>query len=107
MASTSITDAQTQTGSPPLVPLTVISDVESSRALTRIDASWVSDIEHVRVNDDPRAWSRKLKVSRFVRLHKYTNAPWSRHVLVLIIPSADDNSDFSLYPFCLGPGMQY
>lgn len=65
MASASITDAQTGPGTPPLVPLTgtVISDVESSGALTRIDASWVSDIEHVHVNDDPRAWSPKLKVS--------------------------------------------
>lgn len=71
-SSTSIAGAQT--GTPPVVPLTgtVISDVESSGALTRMDASWVSDIEHVHVNDDPRAWSPKLKVSRL-----YVIAPWS------------------------------
>jgi hypothetical protein len=83
----SVTDAQSaQTDAPPGVPLATDGDVESPGASTpRIEASWVSDIEHVHVQDDPRTWSPKLKVSRFFRL--YDIPPWSRHVL--ITPSAD------------------
>jgi hypothetical protein len=96
MTMASTTDART--GTPHLASLTgtVIGDVESSGALTRIDASWVTDIEHVHVKDDPRAWSPNLKVSRFLRLDVISRGAYH----VLIIPSADNDSDFCL--FCLG-----
>ena len=66
MMSSSVTD--THAGTPrALVPLARVEDVEFSRtSAPRTDASWISDIEHVHVNDDPRQWSPKLKVSLFV-----------------------------------------
>ena len=63
-SSTGMTSTDTQVGTPrALVPLVTVRDVEKSGASTRVDASWVSDIEHVQVDDDPRQWSPKLKVS--------------------------------------------
>jgi hypothetical protein len=68
MMSTSVTD--THTGTPrALIPLATVEDVElSGTSAPRTDASWILDVEHVHVNDDPRQWSPKLKVSLFVTL---------------------------------------
>jgi hypothetical protein len=65
--ATSVTDAQAQysTHRAP-VPLTAVDEVESSLSTPQIGASLVSDIENVHVNDDPRQWSPKLKVSPFL-----------------------------------------
>lgn len=70
-----------------VIPLTTVRDVESSGPSTpRTDANWVPDIEHVYVNDDPRKWSPKLKVSSF-SLYDFD---WrSRHVLIywlIVVP---------------------
>jgi len=63
--ATSITDTPVITPRA-IVPLTSVKDVESSGPSTpRTGANWVPDIEHVHVNDDPRKWSPKLKVSSF------------------------------------------
>ena len=49
-----------------IIPIATVRDVESSGPPTpRMDANWVPDIEHVYVNDDPRKWSPKSKVSSF------------------------------------------
>jgi hypothetical protein len=83
--ATSVTD--TQAGTPQalvLVSLPTVEDVEKSGTSTpQMDPSWASDIEHVHVNDDPRQWSRKLKVSLF-RFMTCLAMPLRTH------PSADD-----------------
>jgi len=49
----------------PLVTNTIRGEESSGVSTPRTDASWASDIEHFYVDDDPRKWSRKLKVSLF------------------------------------------
>jgi len=48
-----------------LVTSTVRGEESPGVSTPRTDASWASDIEHFYVDDDPRKWSRKLKVSLF------------------------------------------
>ena len=78
--ATSVTD--TQPGTPQaLASLPTVEDVEFSGTSTpRMDPSWASDIEHVHVNDDPRQWSHKLKVSLF-RLMTCLAMPLRTHLL--------------------------
>jgi hypothetical protein len=73
---TSVTDTRANHGTPrtlaPLVTNTIKDKDSAGVSTQRADASWISDIEHVYVNDDPRKWSRKLKVSviQFVPLYR-------------------------------------
>jgi len=69
---TSITDTQADRDTPrrpralaPLVTSVIRGEDSSGISTPRTNASWASDIEHVYVDDDPRKWSRKLKVSLF------------------------------------------
>ena len=70
MMATSVTDIRAgdhDTARPralaPLVIRTIRGEESSGVSAPRTDASWTSDIENVYVDDDPRKWSRKLKVS--------------------------------------------
>jgi hypothetical protein len=64
--TTRVTDAQAQSSTVHApAPLTAVDDVESSLPTRRIRASLLFDIENVQVDDDPRQWSPKLKVSPF------------------------------------------
>lgn len=69
---TSITDTPAGHDTPrrpralaPLVTSAIRGEESSGVSTPRTDASWALDIEHVYVDDDPRKWSRKLKVSLF------------------------------------------
>ena len=67
----------------PLVIRTIRGEELSGLSTPRTDASWASDIEHVYVDDDPRKWSRKLKVSfSLFRLSSLARAhPSADHLL--------------------------